>query len=282
MNLLCGVLGILSCLGGDVPTAFYLMLAASVFDFCDGLAARALHAYSPMGKELDSLADMVSFGVLPAVMTICFAQRSFEAFAFSSEVSSALHAIVVCSPVVVAVFSGLRLAKFNIDERQGENFIGLATPAGAVLLASLVCFAMKSDSAAAEWLSQWRTVTFLVPLLSVVIALLLVSEIPMFAMKIKKGRSLVSGLYGKLRIAFFAGDVLIVAAVAVFGLHFSIAFSLIFLYYIVLNVSALPFASGRSASEKAVTERAVSEEPVSEDSVSEKPVSENQASAEKK
>ena len=68
MNLLCGVLGILSCLKGDVPTAFYLMLAASVFDFCDGLAARVLHAYSPMGKELDSLSDMVSFGVLPSVM----------------------------------------------------------------------------------------------------------------------------------------------------------------------------------------------------------------------
>ncbi len=250
MNLLCGVLGILSCLVGNIPEAFYLMLAASVFDFCDGLAARALHAYSPMGKELDSLADIVSFGVLPAVMTVCFAQRSFEAFAFRSEVPSAVHWIVVCSPVIVAVFSGLRLAKFNIDERQSENFIGLATPAGAVLLASFVCFAMKSDSAAAVWLSQWRTVTFLVPLFSVAIALLLVCEIPMFAMKIKKGRSLMAGVYGKLRIAFFAGAALIAVAVAVLGLHFSLAFSLIFLYYVILNVAALPFVSDKREQSK--------------------------------
>ena len=245
MNLLCGVLGILSCLKGDVPTAFYLMLAASVFDFCDGLAARALHAYSPMGKELDSLADMVSFGVLPSVMAVCFAQRSFGAFDFSSEVPAALRLCVVCSPVTVAVFSGLRLAKFNIDERQGENFIGLATPASAALLASLVCFAMKSDSAAAVWLSGWRTVRWLLPLLSLALSALLVSEIPMFAMKIKKGRNLVAGVYGKLRIAFFAGAALIVVLVAVFRMHFSLAFCLIFLYYIILNVAALPFASGK-------------------------------------
>ncbi len=246
MNLLCGVLGILSCLGGDVPTAFCLMLAASVFDFCDGLAARALHAYSPMGKELDSLADMVSFGVLPAVMTVCFAQCSLENYAFSSEVSSAARWIVVCSPVIVAVFSGLRLAKFNIDERQSENFIGLATPASAVLLASLVCFAMKSDSTLAGRISEWRVVRFLVPALSVALAALLVSEIPMFAMKIKKGRSLAEGVYGKMRIAFFAGAAVIVVLVAVLGIHFSLAFSLIFLYYIILNVAALPFASGKN------------------------------------
>ena len=147
MNLLCGVLGILSCLKGDVPTAFYLMLAASVFDFCDGLAARVLHAYSPMGKELDSLSDMVSFGVLPSVMLVCFAEHSFlGGLDLAFNVSPFIHWLVVLSPVLVAVFSGLRLAKFNTDERQSENFIGLATPAGAIFLAALVCFAMKSES----------------------------------------------------------------------------------------------------------------------------------------
>ena len=146
MNLLCGVLGILSCLKGDVSTAFYLMLAASVFDFCDGLAARVLHAYSPMGKELDSLSDMVSFGVLPSVMLVCFAEHSFlGGLDLAFNVSPFIHWLVVLSPVLVAVFSGLRLAKFNTDERQSENFIGLATPAGAIFLAALVCFAMKSE-----------------------------------------------------------------------------------------------------------------------------------------
>lgn len=242
MNLLCGVLGILSCLRGDVPSAFYLMLAASVFDFCDGLAARALNAYSPMGKELDSLADMVSFGTLPAVMTVCFAERSFAGSAAAADSCAFVHYAVVCAPVLVAVFSGLRLAKFNIDERQGENFIGLATPACAILLASCVCFATVSGSATALRLSKWETVRIAVPVLSVLLSALLVSEIPMFAMKIKKGRSLFSGVYGKLRVVFFAGAAAIVAAVAVFRLHFSAAFSLIFLFYTVLNIVVLPFA----------------------------------------
>ncbi len=242
LNLLCGVLGILSCLVGNIPEAFYLMLAAAVFDFCDGLAARALHAYSPMGKELDSLADQVSFGVLPSVMTVCFARASFESLgSAAAEVAPAVHWLVVCSPVVIAVFSGLRLAKFNVDERQSEDFIGLATPAAAVLLASLVCFALKSDSILASRFSEWNFVRIAVPLISVALAALLVCEIPMFGMKIKKGRNLAAGLYGKLRIAFFAGAAVIVAVVAAFRFHFSLAFSLIFLYYIILNVAALPF-----------------------------------------
>lgn len=243
MNLLCGVLGILSCLRGDVASAFYLMLAASVFDFCDGLAARLLSAYSPMGKELDSLADIVSFGVLPSIMTVCFAEHSFASgLDLAFNVPPFVHWLVVCSPVIVAVFSGLRLAKFNVDERQGENFIGLATPACAIFLASIVCFAMKSDSAFALWLSDWDRVRIMVPLLSIVLAALLVSEIPMFAMKIKPGSSLSSGLYGKLRIAFLIGDAVIVIILVVLRQHFSLAFSLIFLYYILLNVAALPFS----------------------------------------
>lgn len=248
MNLLCGVLGILSCLKGNVPAAFCLMLAASVFDFCDGLAARALNAYSPMGKELDSLADMVSFGVLPSVMAVCFAERSF--LMDGAECSPFLHYLVVCSPVAVAVFSGLRLAKFNIDERQGENFIGLATPACAILLASSVCFAWVSGSGIAAAMSRWSTVRIMIPVLSVILSWLLVCEIPMFAMKIKKGRSLFSGVYGKLRVAFFVGAVLSVASVAAARLHFSAVFSLIFLFYIVLNLAALPFDKSETGGKK--------------------------------
>ena len=100
---------------------------------------------------------------------------------------------------------------------------------------------MKSESGFAAWLSDWATVRIMVPVLSVTVAALLVCEIPMFAMKIKKGSNLAEGHYGKLRIAFFVGAAIIVVAVAVFRLHFSIAFSLIFFYYIVLNVAALPF-----------------------------------------
>ncbi len=242
MNLLCGVLGILSCSVGDnLPLAFVFMLAGAVFDFCDGLAARALHAYSPMGKELDSLADVVSFGVLPSIMLVCFARNSFNnALDLSFCVSGAERIFVTYIPVVIAVFSGLRLAKFNVDERQSENFIGLATPACAMMLGSLVCFGSVSDSALSRWLTDWPVVCILVPVLSLLLSFLLVSEVPMFAMKIKKGANLFSGLYGKLRIAFFVGAIAIVLAVVLCRINISIAIFFIFLYYIVLNLIALP------------------------------------------
>ncbi len=242
MNLLCGVAGVLCCLKGELPAAFCLMLAASVFDFCDGLAARLLGAYSPMGKELDSLADLVSFGVLPSVMTVCLALSSFaESPVSESGADSFLSRAVVYSPVLVAVFSGLRLAKFNVDDRQSENFIGLATPACAMLLGSLVCFTSLSGSPLAKWLADWSVVRIAVPLLSVLLSWLLVSEIPMFAMKIKKGAHLLSGVNGKLRVAFFAGSVAILVATPLLSMHISIALFFIFLYYIILNISALPF-----------------------------------------
>ena len=132
MNLLSGVLGVIFTLEGRIDIAFLLMLAAAVFDFFDGFAARLLHSYSDIGKELDSLADMVSFGVLPSIMlykTMDIAGAGWTKY------------IVL----ILAVFSGLRLAKFNIDERQTSSFLGLATPSSAIICGSLAYFIQATD-----------------------------------------------------------------------------------------------------------------------------------------
>ena len=134
MNALAGTIGVVFALQGRPDYAFICMLAAAVFDFCDGLAARLLNAYSPMGKELDSLADMVSFGVLPSVMLIGTMQLK--------GVDSWTEVI----PVFLAVMSALRLAKFNIDERQDTDFIGVATPTAAIICGSLCYFSLHSTA----------------------------------------------------------------------------------------------------------------------------------------
>lgn len=124
-NLLCGVLGIVFILQGrDVPAAYFIW-AACVFDFLDGFAARFFKVSSPIGKELDSLADMVSFGVLPGIMM------------FQLIAQSATDAWMPYAALSLVIFSALRLAKFNVDTRQSDSFIGVPTPANALFITAL-------------------------------------------------------------------------------------------------------------------------------------------------
>ena len=125
-NLLCGCGGIVAVANGHLDRAAYLIWVAAAFDFADGLAARALKAYSPIGGDLDSLADMVSFGVLPGFIVFSLIEQA--------TVEGALVAYVGFS---LAVFSALRLAIFNVDTRQKDQFIGLPVPASALLISSL-------------------------------------------------------------------------------------------------------------------------------------------------
>ena len=142
MTLLCGIMGVIFTFQDRPDIAFYMMLAAAVFDFLDGLAARALNAYSDIGKELDSLCDVVSFGVLPSLML------------YRTMVSLSGAGIFCCLPLILAVFSALRLAKFNIDERQHGSFLGLPTPAAAMICGALCCFVYcEPASALARWCS---------------------------------------------------------------------------------------------------------------------------------
>src|ERR1700712_2095160 len=127
-NLFSGCVGIVFAFQGELIVAAYAIFLSAIFDFFDGLASRVLKSYSGIGKDLDSLADMVSFGVLPAVIMY---QLFLEAHQINN-VSTYLNFIAFLIPV----FSALRLAKFNVDTRQAEHFIGMPTPANAILIAS--------------------------------------------------------------------------------------------------------------------------------------------------
>ena len=218
MNLLCGALGVIFAFKGALDIAFYLMLAGAVCDFCDGLAARLLKAYSPMGKELDSLADLITFGFLPSIMLYkCMdLYHPGEWYCYL--------------PLIIVVFSALRLAKFNIDERQGENFIGLATPACAMICGS---FAYIAHFDINNIVGVFTESTWMIPAGSAILSLLLVSEIPMFSMKFKKGAA--SDLKW-MRITFIAVAVIALAVTLILGQHFSHAVLFIFLAYILLNL----------------------------------------------
>jgi len=226
LNLLCGSLGTIFASMGFHEQAFGLMLAGAVFDFCDGLAARMLGAYSPMGKELDSLADQITFGLLPAVLMI----RT----AISAE--GMLH-WMAWLPVAIAIFSGLRLAKFNIDERQGTSFIGLPTPACAMICGSFSCF-MQS-----EWIRRTNMMNdgcltpyidstlYLVLGITAIMCFLLVCEIPMFSFKLHKGDKL-----GWKRIAFIACAVASTAVVIACNMYWTLVIFFAFIAYIIINL----------------------------------------------
>ena len=162
MNLLCGCFSIVFALNGSLQTAAYLIFAAAVFDFFDGFAARALKVGSPLGVQLDSLADMTSFGIAPSMMI----------FKMLSEASDIRY--LPYAAFLTAVFSALRLAKFNIDERQTESFIGLPTPACSLFVAGSAFVDIPPA------ISQYVLLA-VVPIL----CFLLVSEIPMFSLKFK-------------------------------------------------------------------------------------------------
>lgn len=124
LNLAIGCVGIYYVLTGQKPEAFYFVMAAGVFDFLDGFAARLLKVQSEIGKQLDSLSDMVSFGLLP----------SFFMLKWLIQMDSDYYWMAL----IIAVFSALRLAKFNIDDTQSDSFRGLPTPANAIMLTSLI------------------------------------------------------------------------------------------------------------------------------------------------
>ena len=204
LNLLSGVMGIIVLFGGRPDQAFFLMLAAAVFDFCDGLAA------------LDSLADMVSFGVLPAMMLFVGTSHPYLRFV----------------TLLLVAFSALRLAKFNLDERQHASFLGLPTPASAMICGSLVCYSFVSPESWAAWLCS--QVWFL-PALSLAICALLVSEIPMFSMKLSTGKK-ASARTNVLRIAFFVLVAVSAIYTLVAGEHVSLVFLVAFPGYVLLNL----------------------------------------------
>lgn len=167
MNLLSGCMAVIFALSGRYYGVACCVALSALFDFCDGFAARLLHAYSPMGKELDSLADLVSFGLAPGLL-------------LKSSLSSALpeeYSYVAYVALLIPVFSALRLAKFNVDDRQATSFIGLPVPADALWWIG-VCHSFTTQDHSLSTVSL-ACIVVAVP----VFAYLMVSEIPMFSLK---------------------------------------------------------------------------------------------------
>ncbi len=218
MNLLCGVLGVISSLDGRLELGLLLMILAAVFDFCDGLSARLLKAYSEIGKELDSLADDVSFGVLPAVMLYRIGGTDIPVLKYL--------------PLLLAAFSALRLAKFNLDERQHDSFIGLPTPAAAMICGSLATLVTVRPDC---FLAHWCEGPVFIPILTLVLCFLLVSEIPMFSMKFGGGNK-ASKLEVAKRVAFLVIVALAVIIALVERSHWSFIFLTGFLGYVLINL----------------------------------------------
>lgn len=190
-NLFCGCVAIVLVLNGNLEAGAWLTLLAAVFDFADGMAARLLKSHSDIGKELDSLADCITFGVLPGTIlySLLLKSTNVEWLPFAG--------------FIISIFSALRLAKFNVDTRQTSSFLGLPTPANALFINFLPLFLLKMpDSFVAQWLGQ-------VPVLlaiTVVFSGLLVSEIPLFSLKFKS----LAWQANRVAYVFLLGAVLLV------------------------------------------------------------------------
>lgn len=211
LNLCCGLLGIIAVFQGDIFYTPALMIAlAATFDFFDGFAARMLKAYSAIGKDLDSLADLVSFGVLPGMIMYKLIELhcSLPSGDILHENHKAEYPYLKFIGLIIPVFSALRLAKFNNDLRQTTSFIGLPTPANAIFIGSVsLLYGMAGNSwwinplmptGRAMWtpsnaehdsftfndlmqgMNEWTLV-----IITVVFSLLLLAELPLFSLKFK-------------------------------------------------------------------------------------------------
>lgn len=177
MNLLSGIIAIYLVMEGDIKLAAALIFVAAIFDFFDGFLARILNAKSDIGGQLDSLADIVSFGVAPAFILFATIEMTLE---LNGNFGSSNLPFIA---FIVPLFSALRLAKFNIDEEQSSSFKGLPTPATGLLLASfpiiiLVCLADNKG-----FYYDIVSNPYALAGTAIVASLLMVSNLPMFAMK---------------------------------------------------------------------------------------------------
>jgi CDP-diacylglycerol--serine O-phosphatidyltransferase len=159
-NLLCGSVAVFMATQEEFLWAFVLILAGGLFDFFDGASARWLKVPSPLGVQLDSLADDITFGLAPSMALMCFLKPIIGWWSLIA--------------LLMAAFSALRLAKFNIDERQTTSFIGLATPPNAILWASVAAYPYTQTTSTFAWIMVG---------LSLLCCYLLVCEIPFFSFK---------------------------------------------------------------------------------------------------
>ena len=229
-NLISGCIAISFAIKGDLPLALLFIIVGAVFDFFDGMVARLLGVSSPIGKELDSLADVVTFGVAPSSI-ISYELQVVEYPSILND--SVIVSLVPYLAFFVAAFSAVRLAKFNLDTRQTTSFIGLPTPANALFWGSLIV-------GFGDYLEQYM---WFMPALLVAILLsswILVAEIPMFALKFKHW-----GYKGnELKYCFVLFSVVALVASILLGVETGNSrlcysgFSLIIVVYVLLSIIA--------------------------------------------
>lgn len=221
-NAICGALSIIYAFESHLVLSGVFILLAAVFDFFDGMSARLLKAYSPMGKELDSLADAISFGLAPAIIAHTLVRQQIIGDTSLANVELQ-NLILIFLPLLIVVFSILRLAKFNIDERQTDSFIGLATPANAMVWAAIPFILQSKSNTLAITLIQnpW-----FILILALIMSLLLVTELPMFSLKFKN----LSFTDNKVRFLF-----LLISICLLITLKFT-AIPLIIFVYILISI----------------------------------------------
>ena len=168
LNLISGCIATYWAFQGDYRMALLFIVIGAVFDFFDGMVARLLHVSSPIGKELDSLADDITFGFAPSAII----------FSYLSHLTSYISPLIPYLAFIMAAFSALRLAKFNLDERQALGFIGLPTPANALFWGALI-------GGLHGYNIHFEGIEWCILIGVIVSSYLLISEIPMFALKFK-------------------------------------------------------------------------------------------------
>ncbi|WP_435356893.1 CDP-alcohol phosphatidyltransferase family protein [Emticicia sp. SJ17W-69] len=226
-NLLCGCLAIVFVFQGNLLWASYLIFIAGILDFLDGFVARLLKQHSEIGKQLDSLADMVTFGVLPSFILAKLIQISTMKDSILSDLipsnllSHADLPLLAYSAFALALFSCLRLAKFNIDTRQSDSFIGVPTPANAFVVAAFPLILEFNPEYKFLILNSTVLIAY-----TLVMSYLLISEIPLFALKFKN----FSWSDNKIKYIF-----LILSVILLVFIQF-VAIPLIIFLYIILSI----------------------------------------------
>lgn len=241
-NLLCGCLAIVKAFEGDLVWAAYLVGIACVFDFLDGFLARALKVSSPIGKDLDSLADLVTFGVVPGVVMYKLLRHGIYQYGENSFLLGnypGYYDYLVYIAFLIPIFSAIRLAKFNNDVRQADSFIGLPTPANAILICSFPLVLKQQQDVFLKnnllvdlngysrlfYLSQPNNLLLLVSFI-IILSFLLIAPLPLFALKFKS-----FGWKGnEIRFVF-----LILAALLIGFLQF-VGIPLVIVLYILMSV----------------------------------------------
>ncbi|MBN1924257.1 MAG: CDP-diacylglycerol--serine O-phosphatidyltransferase [Prolixibacteraceae bacterium] len=220
-NMVCGILGVYFALNNRIGLAVWLMFFSAFFDFFDGFIARLLKVTSEMGKQLDSLSDLISFGLLPGALVFITMMNSMSG-SINNGNPAFMQWVYMLTPIFIPVFSAFRLARFNIDKRQVNEFIGLPTPANALFFAAL-CLSMSTGNV--NFIQKFGH-PLVLAILTIIFSFLLVSNLRLFSLKFKT----FSLKENMIRYIFLAGSAILIILFSISGL------ALVIVFYIMLSL----------------------------------------------